>query len=269
VPQLFSLLDALQDNVHTNLSLNDMKVFSGILNKVNTQTTHHVSIDHNNWQYDTLDPSSGYILLARDRTLDSLHRYIANELPDPGVLAENANVQFASTRGQASGSISMGQIMGSAMGQIGFKTLAPETARSAPAVTEVHDYSGGKDAKTAQWMADYFGGTVVTEDPANRPSAAAADSPTPGASPSQSTTPGSTALPDVVVVLGNDFTTNFDRAERTIYSPPPSNYRAPLQLPHRVLPTQAPQGVPTQEPSQAPPTLVPLPTPSSCKKNCQ
>ena len=116
VPQLFTLLDALQENVHTNLSLNDMKVFTGILNKVNTSGTHHVSIDNTNWQYDTLDPSAGYILLARDKTMNSLHHFIDNELPDPAMLAENANVQFVSTTGQGSNGDSLAGIMSASWG---------------------------------------------------------------------------------------------------------------------------------------------------------
>ncbi|MEA2645886.1 MAG: polyisoprenyl-teichoic acid--peptidoglycan teichoic acid transferase, partial [Chloroflexota bacterium] len=164
VPKLYDLLSALQDNVHTNLSLNDLKVFGGVAEKINSSDTHRVSIDNTNWQYDTLDPYAGYILLARDRTMNSLHHYIDNELPDPAVLAEKANVQFASTPGQASEGQDLGAVMGVLFKMINFQTMPPQSGSTAPAVTEIHDYSGGKAAKTAQWMAAYFKGTVVTDD---------------------------------------------------------------------------------------------------------
>ncbi|MGB2940932.1 MAG: LCP family protein [Candidatus Dormiibacterota bacterium] len=259
VPQLFTLLDALSENVHTNLSLNDMRTFSGILNKVDTAGTHHVSIDNSNWQYDTTDSSAGYILLARDKTMNSLHHFIDSELPDPAVLGENANVAFSSTTGQASNGQSLAGIMSAVMGMINFKTLAPINAATAPATTEVRDYSGGKATKTAQWMATYFGGTVVTMDPATKPAPDAGASPQPGASPT------STASPDIVVVLGKDFASAFDQAERPTYSPP-SNYIAPRQSPRQVQPTQAPMRAPSSEPtvaaSQSPkPKCSPLPGP--------
>ncbi|MHB8507485.1 MAG: LCP family protein, partial [Candidatus Dormibacteria bacterium] len=36
IPKLFSLLDALQENVKTNLSIGDLKTFAGVANKINT-----------------------------------------------------------------------------------------------------------------------------------------------------------------------------------------------------------------------------------------
>ena len=253
VPQLFTLLDALQENVHTNLSLNDMKVFTGILNTINTSSTHHVSIDNTNWQYDTTDPSAGYVLLARDKTMNSLHHFIDNVLPDPAVLAENASVQFVSTTGQGSNGDGLAGIMSAVMGMINFKTLGPGTGSTAPATTEVHDYSGGKATKTAQWMATYFGGTVITEDPASKPAPDAGASPQPGASPA------ATASPDIVVILGVDFAANFDQAASANVRPP-SNYIPPRQVPRKVQPTQAP----SQQPTVAPvPTAPPTKKPSS------
>jgi LCP family protein required for cell wall assembly len=252
--QMFTLLDALAENVHTNLSLNDMKTFSTVLDKVNTSSTHHVSIDNSNWQYDTSDPSVGYILLPRDHTMASLRHYIDNELPDPAVLGENANVQFSSTGGQASNGASLAGIMSSSMGMIGFKTLAPVTAATAPATTEIHDYSGGKDTRTAQWMASYFNGKVITEDPSTRPSPDAGASPQPGASPV------ATASPDIVVVLGKDFGVGFDQAERPTYTPPP-NYVAPRQSPRTVqspAPTKSPPA-PSTPPATVSPSCKPKP----------
>ena len=102
LPKLFDLLDALQDNVKTNMTLNDIKTFGGVANKISSDATHHVSIDNTNWQYDTTSADGQYILLPRDHTLTYLHNFLGAEMVDPAVLAEKANIQFASTPGQAS-----------------------------------------------------------------------------------------------------------------------------------------------------------------------
>lgn len=253
IPQIPTLMDALQENVHTSLSPNDIKVFSGILNKINTSDTHHVSLDSSNWQYSTLDPSAGYILLARDKSMNALRHYIANELPDPKVLGEKANVQFAATSGQASNGESLTGIMTGSMAMLNFTMVSPATGSAAPATTEVHDYSGGKGTETAKWMAAYFGGTVIIENPSNKPSPAVGAATTPGASPTPATSP------DIVVVLGKDFSTNFDQAERPVYTPP-KNYVPPKQNP---TPAPVPSSTPTAQPSPSP-TRTPTAAPTAC-----
>jgi LCP family protein required for cell wall assembly len=260
IPQIPTLMDALQENVHTSLSPNDIRAFSGILNKINTSDTHHVSLDSSNWQYSTLDPSAGYILLARDKSMNSLRHYIANELPNPKVLGEKANVQIASTSGQASNGDSLAGIMTGSMAMLNFTMVSPATGSAAPATTEVHDYSGGKGTETAKWMAAYFGGIVTTESPGSKPSPVGGAVTTPGASPAPATSP------DIVVVLGKDFSTNFDQAERPVYTPP-KNYVPPRQYPTPApVPTTAPTSQPTREPT-APPTHAP-PTVPPCKPLC-
>ena len=255
VPKLYDLLGALQDNVHTNLSLNDLKVFGGVADKINSAETHKVSIDNTNWQYDTSDPSAGYILLARDKTMASLRRYIDNELPDPAVLAEKAYVQFASTSGQASQGQNLAGVQAVVMKMIGFQAMPPQAGTTAPAVTEIHDYSGGKASRTAKWMADYFKGTVVTEDPGSRPSPPPPLAPSPGASPVPF------AAPDIVVVLGKDYSAAYDQLERPVYTPPPGYNNNTRLNPTPVAPKPTP--TPTVEPTITPtPRSSPLPVPS-------
>jgi LCP family protein required for cell wall assembly len=256
LPKLFDLLNALQNNVKTNMSLNDIKTFGAVANKISSDTTHHVSIDNTAWQYDTFSNDGQYILLPRDHTFAYLRHFIDSEMVDPKVLAEQAHIQFSSTPGQASQGQSMAGIWATLMHQLNFQTLAPASGTAAPATTEIHDYSGGKDAKTVAWLRQYFNGVVVTEN-GPPPSPVAAASPAPGASPSPA------ASPDIVVVIGKDFAAGYDSELRPTYTPPP-NYVAPTRHPSPVAP---PSPTPTNEPPPAPnPTASP--TPASTKTPC-
>lgn len=251
LPKLFGLLDALQDNVKTNMSLNDIKTFGGVANKISSDATHHVSIDNTNWQYDTTSADGQYILLPRDHTLTYLHNFLGAEMVDPAVLAEKANIQFASTPGQGSIGQDMGGIWAALLHMLNFSTLAPKNGVTAPATTEIHDYSGGKDAKTVAWLKQYFNGVVVTET-------GPAPAPVAGATATPGTTPEPPATPNIVVVLGKDFTGGFDAPERPVYRPP-ANYIPPPFHPKPVVPpTSTPASAPPPPP---PPTAPPRPSP--------
>ncbi|GAC1334803.1 MAG: hypothetical protein NVSMB17_16930 [Candidatus Dormibacteria bacterium] len=262
ISQMYGLLDALKDNVKTNMSLNDIKVFGSITNKINGAGVHHVSIDATNWQYETTGYQGAYLLMPRDATMASLHRYIQAEMVDPAVLAESARVQFTSTPNQASGIYPLGGIFAAALHMLNFNTAAPDTTYTAPPATVVHDYSGGRAALTASWLATYFGGTVVTEDPASAPATADLVSTFPASTPGKA---------ELVVSLGRDVASQFDAS-----IPAESTYRAPSQYqptyrpyvapaPQRsAAPTSAPTQEPAPEPSPAPtapPTQRPSPPP--------
>jgi LCP family protein required for cell wall assembly len=268
IAQMYPLLDALKDNVHTNMSLNDIKVFGSVVNKINSTATHRVSIDATNWQYETTGYDGAYLLMPRDGTMTSLQKYIQAEMVDPAVLAENARVQFSSTYAQGSGGDNLAATFSSSMGMLNFNVAAPATGQVTPASTVVHDYSGGRAAKTAAWMAQYYGGTVATEDPTTAP-------PAPDASPS----PGAPAVKaDLLVTLGRDVSTQFvasGQGGSTYYSGAASNgnraYGTPTHAPRTASPspqpTQAPSPQPTAAASPSPlpsPTHKPTPCPGKC-----
>ena len=165
VPQLFSLIDVISNNVHTNMSPNDLRVFSSLANEVSSITTHHVSIDNTNWQYDTTTWAAGYILLLRDQTGAPLKHFIQAEMVDPAVTAEAATVQVVSGPSEYSYGQRAADVWTPLLGMLSFKAVAPGTTTTSPAVTQVHDYSGGTATLTAAWLAAYYGGVVVTETP--------------------------------------------------------------------------------------------------------
>ena len=165
VPQLLALLDAVSNNVHTNMSPNDLRVFSGMASVVSSPATHRVSIDNTNWQYDTTTWASGYILLRRDPSGAALKRYVQAEMVDPTVTAEGATIQVVSGPTQYSQGEPMSATWTGLLQMLNFNTVAPAESSVSPASTVVHDRSGGAATATARWLADYYGGTISVEAP--------------------------------------------------------------------------------------------------------
>jgi hypothetical protein len=80
----------------------------------------------------------------------------------------------------------LSQRVGNVLKPLGFQVESPVRRRAQPA-SYVYDLSGGKYPKTAQWLAGYFGATVVT---------LGTPSPATGLAPTGD---------GVVVVLGRDY----------------------------------------------------------------
>lgn len=246
IPKLFDLLDALQNNVHTNMPIGDLKTFAGIANKINTAGAHHVSIDNTNFQYDTFSDYGAYILLQRDHSGATLRRFIAHELPPPAMLAEKAAVQFSSSYAEASQGYSLAGITSATMKMLDMRVVAPDTVPKAPPTTEIHDYSNGRATKTVEWLREYFNGTVVTES--------GSPTSTPGSSTEPSASGDTVATPDVVVLLGADYATQFN-------STPPAATGSNVTPSFRPRPTPTPSQT-TAAPSPSPTETRPSPSPS-------
>ncbi len=189
-----NLLNSLGDNVVTDLHVNDIEALYALLKGVNTASVLHVSFDDTNFLYECGYPANcgAAYIYAHDKTYQQIAHYVQNVFIDPSALAETANVTFkdASGRGlDASGRWS------SLFHMTGLTTAdgGPVARRT---TTQVIDESGGKDAKTAAWLASYFGVTVTT--PAT---------PTPGPTPAAGVPTSVPTTPPagsggVVVILG-------------------------------------------------------------------
>ncbi len=164
IGDLPDLLNALGDNVLTNLTISDAESLYGLVKDVPPTSIEHVSIDDANFLYECGYPrncGAAYIY-AHDSTFQTLHHYIQNIFPPEPALAEHAAVHFydASGRGlDASGRWAQ------VVGWTGFTSSdGGRVARQSN--TEVIDESSGKDTKAAQWLASYFGVPVTTQPPA-------------------------------------------------------------------------------------------------------
>ncbi len=175
------LLNSLGDNVVTDLHVNDLEAMYSLLKDVDTKSILHVSFDDTNFLYECGYPANcgAAYIYAHDRTYAEIAHYVQNVFVDPTTLGQHAQVaiQDASGRGlDASGRWT----------QL-FKYLS------------VNAISGGKDAATAAWLAQYFGVTVT------QPPAATAATGTPRASP----TPAVAGGGGVLVILGQGEDTAF------------------------------------------------------------
>ena len=159
--KLPDVINALGNNVLTDLTIGDAEALYGLVNGVNPATIEHISVDDTNFLYDCGYPArcGSYYLYTNDRSYASLSHYVQDIFPAPAALADGAQVTFVNASGRNNTATTR---WASLMNMVGFATHAGGTA-PAQAVTQVIDNSGGKDAAAAQWLAAYFGVSVTTE----------------------------------------------------------------------------------------------------------
>ncbi|TAN33990.1 LytR family transcriptional regulator [bacterium] len=185
------LLDALQKNIHTDMSLSDMKaIYDWGKNLPDTSiirialTAPSGAAEGN--LLDSYDCGMGpYVsqLCADDPTYNMIHRYFSSIFVDPKAMAEKAPVQLANGANNFPGLESR---VTSMLDPLGLQLADPVVHRPTPQ-TVILDYSGGRFPLTTKWLQSFFGATVVQATPTN---------PAPA--------PGQQAY-GLVVVLGHDF----------------------------------------------------------------
>ena len=258
IGHLPDLLGALGDHVITDMGIADVNAVYDLIKNVDSKSITHVSIDDGNFLYECGYPyrCSAAYEYAHDKTYQSVQRYLRNVLVDPATLAEKAPISIEDATGAGVGASTR---WSSLFNTIGFSTTDAGAVRRS-ATTEVIDASGGRDSKTAQWLAGYFGVTVQT---AATPSAGTA------VSTSTPSAPGG-----VTLVLGQDS----ERAWNGDGQGYPGNVvdNAPSALmpggsqQQAAAPTATarPARTPTPRPTPPPPTPTPQPTlclPPLCK----
>jgi LCP family protein required for cell wall assembly len=189
------LLDALQKNIHTDMTLSDMKAIydwgknlpdASIIRTALTAPSGAGAGNLLDSYNCGMGPSVSQ-LCADDQSFTMIHKYLASILVDPKTLAEKAPVQFADGANNFSDLASRVTSMFDPTGL----QLADPISHRASAQTVILDYSGGQFPLTAKYLVDFFGGTVVAATPT---------SPAPAAG--QQTY-------GLVVVLGHDYALRF------------------------------------------------------------
>jgi LCP family protein required for cell wall assembly len=246
IGKLPDLLGALGDHVVTNMGIADANAVYNLVKDIPSKAVVHVSVDDGNFVYECGYPRycSAAYEYAHDKTYQSLHHYIADLFPDPAILAEHAPVTVEDGTGGGLAATRWTQLFGA----VGFATSDGGGVRR-QATTEVIDQSGGRDARTAQWLANYFGVQVETP-PAPSPATAAT-----------TVNPPATGG-GVVLVLGQDSERTWLGDGQSYPSNPadntgPSWSPAAAQQPAAVAPTSTPA---RRTPAPTPPP--PSPTPS-------
>ncbi len=185
------LLDALQKNIHTDMSISDMKAIYDWGKNLPDSSIIRVAMaapsgasEGNLLDYGDcgLGPSTSQ-LCADDQTYGMIHKYLGSIFIDLGTLGEKAPVQIMNGANNFPG---LDSRVTSMLDPTGLQLADPATHRASPQ-TLILDYSGGKFPLTTKWLQSFFGGTVVTATPSR-----------PAPSPGQQTY-------GLVVVLGHDF----------------------------------------------------------------
>jgi LCP family protein required for cell wall assembly len=162
IGKLPDVINALGNNVLTDLTIGDAESLYGLVNGVNPATIEHISLDDTNFLYDCGYPThcGGYYLYTNDQSFKSLSHYVQNIFPSPAALADGAQVTFVNASGRNNNATTR---WASLMNMAGFSTTRAGGTAHAQAVTQVIDNSGGKDTAAAQWLATFFGVSVTTE----------------------------------------------------------------------------------------------------------
>jgi LCP family protein required for cell wall assembly len=186
------LLTALQKNIHTDMTISDMKAIYDWGKNLPDSSIIRIALTAPSGStegnfLDSFDCGMGpgvSQLCPDDPTYWEIKHYFAmGVFIDPKTLAEKAPVQFVNGATNFPG---LDGRITSLFDPVGLQLADPATHRPS-GETQILDYSGGRFPLTQKWLHDYFGGTVVSATPTN-----------PAPSPGQQTY-------GLVVVLGHDY----------------------------------------------------------------
>jgi LCP family protein required for cell wall assembly len=167
-----ALMDALQNDFSTNLGLSDLKAMYDWAGKLPDSAIERAAITNTNFAADyylragTCGDFYQYTLCPEDPSFSMLRTYFANLFVDPKVLKEAAPVQIVNSSRSLE---DMGDRVTQSLQPLGLKVVDPVRGRTTES-SVVYDYSGGKYPLTTQWLARYFGATVVKVTPGTSPS---------------------------------------------------------------------------------------------------
>jgi LCP family protein required for cell wall assembly len=254
IGHLPDLLGALGDHVITDLSFQDDAAIYDLIKGTDSKSFEHISVDDTNFLYECGYPArcSAAYLYAHDKSYASLQRFIKNSFPSTDAVREHAPITVMDGSGYGQGGSARWSKL---LGMVGFSATDGSAGRTT-AATRVIDSSGGRDSKTAQWLAAYFGTSV------ERPKTAAGTSGSTGPVPAGS---------GVTVILGQDeersFTGNAQSSStggvQGAYSGSAvSGSATSVPTPRRATPR--PSAPPTSSPPPPPPTLTPCPIVLRC-----
>jgi LCP family protein required for cell wall assembly len=165
------LLDALQKNIHTDMSLSDMKAIYDWGKNLPDSSIIRIALTAPSGAApgNLLDPEDCGLgagvsqLCADDQTYNMIHKYISSLFIDPKTLGEKAPVQVVNGASNSPGLESRVTTM---LDPLGLQLADPVVHRPV-AQTVILDYSNGQFPQTAKWLQSFFGGTVVPATAAN------------------------------------------------------------------------------------------------------
>ena len=170
-----ALLDALQKNIYTDMTVSDMKAIydwgknlpdSSIIRVALTAPSGAAPGNLLSYGDCGLGPYTSQ-LCPDDPTYTMIHRYLASVLIDPKTLNEKAPVQILNASNNYG---DLGSLVTTMLDPTGLQ-LADPVRHQPSSSTRILDYSGGKFPLTAQWLSRFFGAPVVQVTTATAPPA--------------------------------------------------------------------------------------------------
>jgi LCP family protein required for cell wall assembly len=166
-----ALLDSLQKNIHTDMSLSDMKAIYDWGKNLPDSSIIRVAITapSGGAEGNLLDYGDcglgAYVsqLCPDDPSFNMVHKYLASILIDPKTLSEKAPVQVVNGANNFPGLDNRVTVM---LDPTGLQMADPVGHRPSPQ-TVILDYSNGQFPLTTKWLQNFFGGTVVAATPTN------------------------------------------------------------------------------------------------------
>jgi LCP family protein required for cell wall assembly len=161
------LMDALQQNFTTDLSLIDLTTLYQTAGGIADAAIEHVALTDSDLldgyyeQQDSCGPYYTYVLCPEDPTYGILHTYFQNAFVPTDALAGKVPVQIANA---SYNSTELGDRLTAILKPLGLNMSAPFRHYYA-ASGYIVDHTAGKDPALIQWLRDFFGLPVVTSDP--------------------------------------------------------------------------------------------------------
>lgn len=164
VPQL---MNALQQDITTDLSFGDMTALYGAGGNVPESAIEHLALTDSDLldgyvqSQDSCGPFYTYVLCPEDPTYATIHGYFQNALVPQDVLSSRIPIQIANA---SYNSTELGDRVTAIMKPLGFNVLTPLRHYYA-AQGYIVDYTSGRSQATIEWLQRFFGLPVVQSDP--------------------------------------------------------------------------------------------------------
>ncbi len=190
LPKVPTLMNQLQGEFQTDLTLNDITALYEFMRSVPNSSIGHFAITNTNLLVDfgpgssgSCGPSDQYVLCTQDPTYQMWHAIFSRIFVPTQVLDERAPVELVNATYSLT---DLQDRTADVLRQLGFQVAGTARGQHSDR-TVIYDESGGKYPQTVAWLQSFFGAEVAS----TAPSAAA---------PAVGAAPGS-----LVVVMGSDF----------------------------------------------------------------
>jgi hypothetical protein len=157
---LFTLSEALRDNVRTDLSLTDMRALASFARTFDDANTIRAGLSTDNVLQNGYSALTGYALWPKVEGWREVRAYAARVIRYSASLSADAGiVVVTSARRAVAGAAAVRRL-----GDLGLRARLELIDDDDPALTSVAAAPGEVDEEAAEFLVGYFGGTLTSSD---------------------------------------------------------------------------------------------------------